>query len=144
MFKFFTFIMAFVFISSCATADEKPTPTVNFNGTWQNDMGSELMFSVNDGFVTGKYNTNVGEPHKSKSFPLSGQAEGDQIVFTVNFKGFNSMTAWVGQVTLGANDKPYLRTMWHNTKDVKDTLEKENIWGSIRTGASEFTQVKTP
>ena len=136
--------MAFVFISSCAAADEKPIPAVNFNGTWKNDMGSELVFSVNDGFVTGKYNTNVGEPDKHKSFPLTGQTEGDQIVFTVNFRGFNSMTAWVGQVTLEANGKPYLRTMWHNTKDIADAQEKQNIWGSIRTGASDFTQVKTP
>lgn len=107
-------------------------------------MGSELVFVVKDGLVSGRYNTNVGEPDKSKSFPLTGQAQGDQIVFTVNFKGFGSMTAWVGQVTTRANGKPYLRTMWQNTKDIKDAEEKENIWGSIRTGASEFTRIETP
>ncbi len=107
-------------------------------------MGSELVFVVKDGLVRGQYFTNVGEPEKSKSFPLSGQVAGDQIVFTVNFKGYGSLTAWVGQVTKFPNGDSYLRTMWHNTKDIEDTSEKENIWGSIRTGASNFTRVELP
>lgn len=105
-------------------------------------MGSELHFSVKGGMVSGTYYTNVGEPENSKFFPLIGQIDGDQIVFTVNFKGFNSMTAWVGQLTLDADNKPYLRTLWHNTKDIEDAQEKDDIWGSIRTGASEFRRVK--
>ncbi|PHR91485.1 MAG: avidin [Robiginitomaculum sp.] len=132
-------LMAF-FIAVCAHAGE--VSSVDFNGKWRNDMGSELVFVVKDGLVSGRYNTNVGEPENSKSFPLNGQVDGDQIVFTVNFKGFRSMTAWVGQLTLGADNKPYLRTLWHNTKDIEDAKEKDDIWGSIRTGASEFQRVK--
>lgn len=144
-------IIAVLFVSACAHAVQPHTiephaikphiMPVDFNGAWQNDMGSELVFVVKGGMVSGHYNTNVGDPEKGKSFPLSGQAEGDQIVFTVNFKGFNSMTAWVGQVTLDKGGQPYLRTLWHNTKDIEDTKEHDDIWGSIRTGASEFRPV---
>lgn len=137
---FLSFLMCC--LAACAHAAEPNTPPVDFNGRWQNDMGSELEFVVEGGMVSGQYNTNVGEPEKSKSFPLVGQFEGDQIVFTVNFKGFNSMTAWVGQVTLDKAGQPYLRTLWHNTKDIEDAKEHDDIWGSIRTGASEFRQVK--
>lgn len=146
MFRFLGLIFVFLISAStlsCAQADEiLAQPSIDFNGSWQNDMGSELVFVVKDGRVSGRYNTNVGEPEKSKYFPLVGQAAGDQITFTVNFKGFNSMTAWVGQVTLDKDGKPYLRTLWHNTKDIEDVKERDDIWGSIRTGASEFRQAE--
>lgn len=105
-------------------------------------MGSQVRFTVKEGAVNGTYNTNVGEPDKAQSFPLIGQVNGDQIVFTVNFKDYGSMTAWVGQVTVNAKGETYLRTLWHNTKDIEDAKEKDDIWGSIRTGASQFVRVK--
>jgi hypothetical protein len=123
-------------------AQENVPAAPDFNGRWQNDMGSELNFVVHKGEITGSYNTNVGEPEKSKSFPLRGFAQGDQITFSVNFKGYNSLSAWVGQLTLDDTGSLYLRTMWHNTKDIPDAQEKENIWGSIRTGASNFTKLR--
>ncbi|MBL4870144.1 MAG: hypothetical protein JKX72_04240 [Robiginitomaculum sp.] len=144
MFRILVFAIIFLAFSACAQAKEQTIIPIDFNGKWQNTLGSELHFFVKNGQVIGTYNTNVGEPDRSKSFPLRGQSQGDQIVFTVNFKKYGSMTAWVGQVTQDQNGTPYLRTMWHNTKDIKDTEEAENIWGSIRTGASEFRRVKRP
>ena len=135
-------IILILFVSPSARAQDKTPPTSDFNGRWQNDMGSELEFIVKNGEVSGTYNTNVGAPEKSKSFPLRGLTQGDQISFSVNFKGYNSMSAWVGQLTLDDTGNPYLRTMWHNTKDIPDAQEKDNIWGSIRTGASNFTKLR--
>ncbi|NNC37031.1 MAG: avidin [Acidimicrobiales bacterium] len=132
----------FVFLcAACAQADDIGL-TVDFNGAWNNDMGSQAVFTVTDGEVRGTYNTNVGEPEKGQSFPLIGFVQDDQITFTVNFKGFGSMTAWVGQLTFDAESEPYIRTLWHLTKDVEDTKESDDIWGSIRTGASEFRRAR--
>lgn len=144
MFRIFVFTLLLSVISSCVSAGDRQITDIDFNGNWQNTLGSELHFIVENGQVSGSYNTNVGAPDKSKSFPLRGQAQGDQIVFTVNFKSYGSMTAWVGQVTQDQSGTPYLRTLWHNTKDIKDSEEQDNIWGSIRTGASEFRRVKKP
>ncbi|HHL43671.1 MAG TPA: hypothetical protein ENJ42_08640 [Hellea balneolensis] len=130
------------FITCCAHAQNTQPTNISFTGKWQNAMGSELEFIVKNGEVSGTYNTNVGAPEKSKSFPLRGLTQGDQISFSVNFKGYNSMSAWVGQLTLDDTGNPYLRTMWHNTKDIPDAQEKDNIWGSIRTGASNFTKLR--
>jgi len=137
-------------MGACAFAQEKapaapidfPAPSIDFNGSWYNDMGSVAVLSVTDGQVSGTYRTNVGQPDKSQSFPLVGLAQDDQITFTVNFKGYGSMTAWVGQLVLDAQDKPYIRTLWHLTKDIEDSAETDDIWGSIRTGASEFRRGK--
>jgi hypothetical protein len=135
------FTSLFVFLcAACAQADDLK-PSVDFNGAWNNDMGSQAVLVVKDGEVRGTYNTNVGQPDKGQSFPLIGFVEGDQITFTVNFKGFGSMTAWTGQLTENDKGDPYIRTLWHLTKDIDDELEKEDIWGSVRTGASNFTRV---
>lgn len=115
-----------------------PPTAVDFNGAWFNDMGSVAVLSVVDGQVSGTYRTNVGQPDKSQSFPLTGLVQGDQITFSVNFKGYGSMTAWVGQLVLDDKGRPYIRTLWHLTKDIEDTKEEHDIWGSIRTGASAF------
>jgi hypothetical protein len=130
----------FVFLcAACAHADELK-PSVDFNGAWNNDMGSQAVLTIKDGEVRGTYNTNVGQPDKGQSFPLIGFVEGDQITFTVNFKGFGSMTAWTGQLTKDDKGDPYIRTLWQLTKDIEDAAEKEDIWGSVRTGASNFTR----
>ena len=128
----------FVFLCAACALAEDIQPSVDFNGAWNNDMGSQAVFIVKDGEVRGTYNTNVGEPDKGQSFPLIGLVEGDQITFTVNFKGFGSMTAWTGQLTKNEDGESYIRTHWHLTKDIEDALEAEDIWGSIRTGASQF------
>jgi len=100
------------------------------------------MLVVKHGEVRGTYRTNVGQPDKSQIFPLTGLVQGDQITFTVNFKGYGSMTAWVGQLVLDDKGRPYIRTLWHLTKDIEDAKEKHDIWGSVRTGASEFRRSK--
>ena len=125
--------------AACAQAQDAPIAP-DFNGAWENDMGSLATFIVKDGVVRGTYQTNVGEPDKSQSFPLIGFAQGDQITFTVNFKTYGSMTAWTGQLIVGDEAAPTIRTLWHLTSDVEDAQEKDDIWGSIRTGASNFTR----
>ena len=143
MFRKFVLLSVIAICAACAQAEEPNGTTPDFNGVWNNDMGSQVTFIVRDGEVRGTYNTNVGEPDKSQGFPLIGLVEGDQITFTVNFKGFGSMTAWTGQLTQNADGETYIRTLWHLTKDIEDALEKDEIWGSVRTGASNFTRVKS-
>jgi len=83
-----------------------------------------------------QYNTNVGQPDKGQSFPLTGWADGDNLSFTVNFKGYGSITAWVGQI-----EGEQLKTLWHLTRDVEDEAEADDMWKSVTSGASVFTRV---
>jgi len=127
-------------VAACAQAQDT-ADTSEFNGSWKNEAGSLVTLVVNDGEVRGIYQTNVGQPDKNQSFPLIGFAQGDQITFTVNFKGYGSMTAWVGQMTVDETGKPYIRTLWHLTRDKDDDQEKAELWQSIITGASNFVPI---
>ena len=124
-----------LFVSSCAQAQE--TQANLFEGQWINDRDSAVVFEVTDGLLSGHYQTALGQPDKSKKFPLTGFAEGDQITFTVNFKGYGSLTSWTGQLTEDG-DGAYIRTLWNLTRDVEDAEEKDELWQSITSGASDF------
>ena len=122
-------------VSSCAQAQE---PQSNlFEGQWVNDRDSAVIFEVTDGLLSGHYQTALGQPDKSKKFPLTGFVEGDQITFTVNFKGYGSLTSWTGQLTTDEKGD-YIRTLWNLTRDVEDAAEDDNLWKSITSGASDF------
>ena len=137
MFRFLIVISALTF-SSCAQAqDDQPNL---FEGQWVNDRNSAVIFEVTDGLLSGHYQTALGQPDKSKKFPLTGFVEGDQITFTVNFKGYGSLTSWTGQLTTDA-EGDYIRTLWNLTRDVEDVAEDDDLWKSITSGASDFRRL---
>lgn len=108
-----------------------------FEGEWINDRNSSVTFIETKGVLSGYYQTALGQPDKSKKFPLTGFVEGDQITFTVNFKGYGSLTSWTGQLSED-HEGPYIRTLWHLTRDVADIKEDDDLWQSITAGASNF------
>jgi len=124
-------------ISGCAQAQDN---THLFEGQWVNDRNSAVVFEVNDGLLSGHYQTALGQPDKSKKFPLTGFTEGDQITFTVNFKGYGSLTSWTGQLTRDEKGD-YIRTLWNLTRDVEDAKEDDDLWQSITSGASDFRRL---
>lgn len=142
-------ILGAVSCSSAQGSDEPAPSTLSapasdtIAGLWENDRGSHVRFTANGGDLSGVYHTNVGQPDKSQSFPLRGFVQGDQVSFTVNFKGYGSMTAWVGQITEDA-DGPYIQTLWHLTRDIDDADEPDDLWSSITAGASTFRPVAQP
>lgn len=139
MFRKFGILALFVFASSCAQAQEQPINL--FEGQWVNDRDSAVVFNVTDGLLSGHYQTALGQPDKSKKFPLTGFIEGDQITFTVNFKGYGSLTSWTGQLTTDEEGE-YIRTLWNLTRDVEDADEDSDLWKSITSGASDFRRAK--
>lgn len=109
-----------------------------FAGHWQNERGSGVHFICEaKGRLSGVYSTNVGAPDQGERFALTGWAEGDNAAFSVNFKGYGSITAWTGQIEDTA-EGPQLRTLWHLTRDVSDEKEPQDLWKSITAGASVF------
>ena len=130
-------IMTIALVTSACAAAQTPDEPDLFSGAWMNDRGSQVVIENNDGLLSGYYQTNLAEPDKSAKFPLTGFAQGDQITFTVNFKGYGSMTSWTGQLTEDSGG-PYIRTLWNLTRDVPDDREDEDMWSSITSGASEF------
>ena len=107
------------------------------SGAWVNERGSSVTFTESDGLLSGYYNTQLGNPDPASRFPLTGFIEDDQLTFTVNFKGYGSLTSWTGQISEDA-DGPYIRTLWHLTRDVPDADEADDMWSSIIAGSANF------
>lgn len=105
-----------------------------------NERGSSVTFSNTNGLLSGYYNTQLGNPDPATRFPLTGFKEGDQLTFTVNFKGYGSLTSWTGQMSEDT-DGVYIRTLWHLTRDVADKEEADDLWSSIIAGPATFRPV---
>lgn len=140
-FKAFTLASLLALSASASAQTDVDTPP-SFDGVWQNERGSFVELIAKDGVVSGQYKTNVGQPDASMAFPLLGFIEGDQITFTVNFKGYGSMTSWTGQMT-ETDGEDEIRTLWNLTRNVPDAVEDDDMWGSITSGASNFRRVET-
>lgn len=89
------------------------------------------------GAVAGTYHSQVGGPMTS---PIVGKANGDQIVFFVDWMP-GSMTTWAGQLLTTASSAEVLETVWLNTRDVSQSDEPHSGWSGIRTGGDLFTRV---
>jgi hypothetical protein len=126
--------------SSISTPAAASPPSVNFDGTWKNELKSDMTIQVTAGKVTGKYRTGVGDPTPAEEFDLVGFAAGDQISFTVNFSKYGSLTSWVGQHTIDKNGIEVIMTMWLLSKNVADPDEPTKLWGSVLTGYDNFVR----
>lgn len=134
--------IAYLSIVICTSACVDPVQADDlFEGTWINDRGSVVVIEQKDDTLSGHYQTALGQPDEAERFPLTGWAQGDVISFAVNFKGYGSITAWNGQLSEN-EDGPYIRTLWHLSRNVEDKDEEEDMWSSVIAGASDFRRVK--
>jgi len=132
------FLPASIFLTACA-ADAQDSLQLA-TSEWVNERGSSVTFLESGGLLSGYYKTQLGNPDPKSRFPLTGFIEGDQLTFTVNFKGYGSLTSWTGQIS--EDDKgPYIRTLWHLTRDVPDAEEDKDLWSSIIAGNATFRPV---
>ncbi|MEM7727679.1 MAG: avidin/streptavidin family protein [Pseudomonadota bacterium] len=108
------------------------------DGVWVNEAGSAVELRVGEaGRLSGAYRTELGAPDADSRFPLTGWVQGDVVAFSVRFTGFGSITSWSGQLSEDENG-PFIRTLWHYTKDIPDEQEAEDLWKTINAGAATF------
>ncbi len=135
--------MADKWLSWVVKGIEVDKPTVNYNGSWVNELKSYMELRVAGNNVEGTYHTNVGAPGGEEKFPIRGFANGDLISFVVNWEKYGSMTAWVGQHT--TDDKggnPKIETLWQLVKNIDEKSEAMNLWGDVMAGRDVFTPKK--
>ena len=126
--------------SKISRAAAAPAPTVNFNGTWKNELKSEMTLNVDaQGNVSGKYRTGVGAPGPIEEFSLVGFASDDLLSFTVNFGDHGSLTSWSGQHTV-ENGAETIKTLWLLARNIKDLDEPAELWGAVMSGYNNFTR----
>lgn len=120
------------------------------SGTWTNELRSTVTFILNDGFITGTYQTAVvSNPEKNEvplERPLSGTYQvipnGLLLTFAVNWvfetkdtkEKKYSITTWIGQYY--TSHPNYLNTTWLLQSDV----DRKDSWSACRINKDFFTK----
>ena len=128
-------------LSACQTAAAQ-VDRADLDGLWMNEAGSVVHLEGDaTGALSGYYQTELGAPDADSQFPLTGWVNGDALAFSVRFDGFGSITSWSGQLSED-EEGPFIRTLWHYTKDIPDDEEAEDLWKTINAGAAIFRPVE--
>lgn len=111
-------------------------PAANFAGDWKNELTSTMTLVQTNDVVTGLYESAVSGSDTTTKGDLQGYVDGSVVSFTVHWRDFQAITAWVGRLaTVGGVDT--ITTLWQMTKQVAPGDE----WASINAGADTFTRV---
>lgn len=120
------------------TTTTPPAPG-NFAGKWTNELGSTMELTVSGTRVSGSYRSQVSGKDQPVEGPLTGEINGDQIAFCVNWTTMASLTSWVGQV-VAEDGGEELRTMWLLTRNVPDDDEAADDWQATLVGSDTFVR----
>ena len=120
---------------SIARAKAGSGKTVDFSGTWVNELESRVELDQKGDVLSGKYFSKVSATGGETIGDLQGYVDGDLIAFVVHWREFQAITTWVGQLDPKAS-KETINTLWQMTKQVATGDE----WTSINSGADYFTR----
>jgi hypothetical protein len=113
---------------------------VDFTGTWTNQHGSTLELHVEDGVLSGEFESGVGSDGQKVRVPVSGQVLDDVITFNAAYPDYGIVVAWVGQHTVEEGVGRIL-THWIHATNFPDPEEKEWMWFSNRIGSDVFLRL---
>ena len=108
--------------------------SIDFTGTWINQLKSEARFKQVNGSLSGEYASKVSSSGATTLGDLVGFVDGDLISWVVHWREFQAITAWVGQLEPSAPGT--LKTLWQMTKQVEEGGE----WASINAGSDVFVR----
>lgn len=109
--------------------------SVDFAGTWKNELTSEMTLVQTNDVLTGSYESAVSSGGGKTVGDLQGYVDGDLIAFIVHWRDFQAITSWVGQLVPNAPEET-VKTLWQMTKQVASGEE----WSSINAGSDTFTR----
>jgi hypothetical protein len=107
--------------------------TIDFSGTWVNELGSEVELVQTNDVLSGTYKSAVSSGHTTTSGDLQGYVDGGLISFVVHWRKFQAITAWVGQLE---KNGATMKTLWQMTEQV----DAGDEWASINAGADYFSK----
>lgn len=109
------------------------------SGIWSSGNGSIFTLRIENGKVSGFYQTAHGRPEAAQKFEVTGFANGDLIGMAVSWGDFASLTTWCGKYTV-KDGREKLRLVWHYARAFAD---KENTvpvddWATVITNAGDY------
>jgi hypothetical protein len=115
---------------------------MNINGTWYNQLGSQMIIQVNGKNIHGTYHTKVGDA--SGIYELTGKIDIDNddstaiawvVLWNNQYGSSDSVTAWSGQVQEISGVETIVTT-WLLTVET----EEDDNWHSTLIGKDFFTR----
>jgi hypothetical protein len=117
------------------TASVPPSP-FDFNGHWENELGSYMDLQVSRTSVTGTYVSAVSDSGgPTQPFPVNGSVAGDLICFSVNWG--EAITSWIGH-GVTSNGEAQILTLWQLVLAIPNELDPKEQWKTVMAGADEF------
>jgi hypothetical protein len=116
----------------------------DFSGVWTNELGSTMTLDQSNTQIGGTYVSAVGDDTGTAALQaatgtLLGWASGYVISLTVMWQGYQSITAWVGQLVQPA-EGTYIDTMWQLSSAIADPTNPTELWNSLNAGHDTFWQ----
>ena len=116
---------------------------MTIGGMWYNELGSEIMLSVDGIAVTGTYQTAVGNAQGIYQLvggvdtepSNQGQAIGFAVAWVNAYGSANSVTTWSGQWQL-VDGEETITTMWLLTTETDTPFD----WNATLVGKDVFTR----
>ncbi|WEK38292.1 MAG: avidin/streptavidin family protein [Candidatus Pseudobacter hemicellulosilyticus] len=116
---------------------------MNINGTWYNQLGSQMVLQVNGKNIQGTYHTKVGDA--SGIYELTGKMDIDNdastaigwvVLWNNQYGSSDSVTTWSGQIQEIAGEETIVTT-WLLTAETED----DDNWHSTLVGKDVFTRL---
>lgn len=108
-------------------------PTVDFSGTWANELQSEMTLTQKGQAIAGTYTSQKSAGGGKTIGDLQGYVDGDLVSFVVLWRDYQAITSWTGQLDKAQTS---LVTLWQMTSQVQAGEE----WKSINAGTDSFTR----
>lgn len=119
---------------------------MNINGTWYNQLGSQMDLTANGKNISGNYHTTVGDA--SGIYELTGKIDTDLddstaigwiVLWNNQYGSSDSVTGWSGQVQI-IDGVETIVTTWLLTAET----ENDDSWHSTLIGKDVFTRQQPP
>lgn len=117
---------------------------MDINGSWFNELGSQMILQVNAKNITGTYHTKVGDA--SGKYELSGKVDTDNdestaigwvVLWNNEFGSSDSVTSWSGQIQV-LDGIETIVTTWLLTTET----DEDDTWHSTLIGKDTFTRLE--
>jgi Avidin family len=116
---------------------------MDINGTWYNQLGSQMILTVTGKTINGTYHTRVGDA--SGMYELIGKVDTDNdestaigwvVLWNNQFGSSDSVTAWSGQIQVLSGIETIVTT-WLLTAET----DANDTWHSTLIGKDIFTRL---
>lgn len=124
--------------------------SIDFNGSWINQLSSILELTVNDaGQIEGTFTSNRGRAAKDKHCPVVGMANGELVSLVADYRdpeeNLHAVSSWVGRYIVDPQGLEQIHTLWVLGRQFDDEAmtRPTKVWNTFLVNSDVFTKYRT-